>query len=217
MPTTTPNNTLSSRTARTASTSSTASSASSCQVTIPDYSVLRQTNIDKINGFYNTLLSSYTQNFSDYTKGNASSNINDRTNATTILKPKVEDANNQIINLSQTMINSVNQDTDLINEQKNTLSQKMTKIDTIMANLNMLTDKDNEMTVLNTSRDDSLNSTKTNTENMQFNTYIYIGMCILITLIIIGLIIYLVTSSNFSNKTENKNNNLYKNIANNTK
>ena len=192
-------------------------SASSCQVTIPDYNVLRKTNIDKINAFYNSLLTSYTQNYSDYTKGNASSNINDRTNAKTILKPKVEDANNQIINLSQTMINSVNQDTDLINEQKNTLTKKMLQIDTVMANINMLTDKDNEMTVINNSRDDSLTSTKVTTENMQFNTYIYIGICILITLIIIGLIIYLVTSTEFTNKSENKNNNLYKNIASNTK
>jgi len=196
---------------------SSSSSASSCQVTIPDYSVLRQSNIDKINVFYNSLLSSYTQNYSDYTKGNASSNINDRTNANTILKPKVEDANNQIINLSQTMINSVNQDNDLINEQKNTLTKKMSQIDTVMANINMLTDKDNEMTVISNSRDDSLTSTKSTTENMQFNTYIYIGMCILITLIIIGLIVYLVTSSSSTNKTETKNNNLYKNIATNTK
>ena len=197
--------------------SNSSSNASSCQVAIPDYTTLRSSNIDKINSFYNTLLSSYTQNYSDYTKGNASSNINDRTNATTILKPKVEDANNQIIQLSQTMINSVNQDTDLINEQKINLEKKMLQIDSVLANIKILTDKDNEMTVLNNSRDDSLNSTKTSTENMQFNTYIYIGICILITLIIIGLIIYLVTSSNFSNKSENKNNNLYKNIANNTK
>ena len=197
--------------------SNSSSNASSCQVAIPDYTTLRASNIGKINSFYNTLLSSYTQNYSDYTKGNASSNINDRTNATTILKPKVEDANNQIIQLSQTMINSVNQDTDLINEQKKNLEQKMLQIDSVLANMKMLSDKDNEMTVLNNSRDDSLNSTKTSTENMQFNTYIYIGVCILITLIIIGLIIYLVTSPNFSNKSENKNNNLYKNIANNTK
>ena len=197
--------------------SNSSSNASSCQVAIPDYTTLRASNIGKINSFYNTLLSSYTQNYSDYTKGNASSNINDRTNATTILKPKVEDANNQIIQLSQTMINSVNQDTDLINEQKKNLEQKMLQIDSVLANMKMLSDKDNEMTVLNNSRDDSLTSTKTSTENMQFNTYIYIGVCILITLIIIGLIIYLVTSPNFSNKSENKNNNLYKNIANNTK
>ena len=192
-------------------------SESSCQVTVPDYSVLRQSNIDKINNFYDNLLSSYTKNYSDYTKGVSSNDINARTNATTILKPKVQDANNQIINLSQTMINSVNQDADLINAQKNTLNQKMTQINSIIANLSLLKDKDDEMTVLNTARENSLSSTQNNTENMQFTTYIYIGICILITLIILGLIIYLVYSSNFDNKSANKNNNLYKNIATNTK
>ena len=194
---------------------------SSCQVAIPDYSVLRQSNMDKINNFYNALLSTYTQNYSDYTKGNASTNINDRSHATTILKPKVEDANNQIINLSQTMINSVNQDTDLINAQKDTLSQKMEQIDSAINNLSLLKDKDNEMTVLTAARDDSLASTQNNTSNMEFTTFIYIGVCILVTLIVVGLIIYLVYSSSFdtksTNKSENKSNNLYKNIANNTK
>jgi hypothetical protein len=189
------------------------SNSDSCQVTIPDYSVLRQTNIDKINEFYNSLLNTYTQNYSDYTKGNASSNINDRTNATTILKPKVQDANTQILNLSQTMINSVNQDTDLINAQKNTLTEKMSKIDSMISNLSLLKDKDNEMTVLSAARDDSLSSTQSSTESMQFTTYIYIGICILITIIIVGLIIYLVYSSSFDNKSANKNNNIHKNIA----
>ena len=193
------------------------SNSDSCQVTIPDYSVLRQTNIDKINEFYNSLLNTYTQNYSDYTKGNASSNINDRTNATTILKPKVQDANTQILNLSQTMINSVNQDTDLINAQKNTLTEKMSKIDSMISNLSLLKDKDNEMTVLSAARDDSLSSTQSSTESMQFTTYIYIGICILITIIIVGLIIYLVYSSSFDNKSANKNNNIHKNIAVNTK
>jgi len=192
-------------------------SESSCQVTVPDYTVLRQSNIDKINNFYDNLLSSYTKNYSEYTKGSASTNVNERTNALTILKPKVQDANNQIINLSQTMINSVNQDADLINAQKNTLTQKMLQIDTIIASLSLLKDKDDEMTVLSAARDNSLSSTQNSTETIQFTTYIYIGICILMTLVVIGLIIYLVSSSNFDNKSANKNNNLYKNIATNTK
>jgi hypothetical protein len=192
-------------------------SASSCQTSVPDYSVLRKTNIDKINNFYNTLLTTYTKNYSEYTKGSASTNVNERTNALTILKPKVQDANNQIIKLSQTMINSVNQDADLINIQKNTLNQKMTEIDSVIANLALLKDKEYEMTVLSDARDDSLTSTQNNTETMQFTTYIYIGICVLITILIVGLIIYLVYSSNFDNKSSNKNNNLYKNIATNTK
>lgn len=190
------------------------SSDADCQLTIPDYSVLRQQNIDKINGYYTNLLDTYTQNYSDFSKQNASSNINDRTYASTTLKPKVADSNTQIINLSQTMINSVNQDADLINEQKDTLSKKMLQIDSILANIKILKDKDNEMTILNNARNDSLNSTKLSTESIQFTTYIYIGICILLVIIIIGLIIYLVYS-NYS--TKSANNNIYKNIAVNNK
>lgn len=185
-----------------------------CQLTIPDYSVLRQQNIDTINGYYTNLLDTYTQNYSDFSKEIASSNINSRTYADTTLKPKVVDSNTQIINLSQTMINSVNQDADLINEQKDTLSKKMLQIDSILSNIKILKDKDNEMTILNNARNDSLSSTKHSTESIQFTTYIYIGICILLVIIIIGLIIYLVYS-NYSVK--NANNNIYKNIATNNK
>jgi len=201
-------------TPQTTSFNSEISSDADCQLTIPDYSVLRQQNIDKINGYYTNLLDTYTQNYSDFSKQNASSNINDRTYASTTLKPKVADSNTQIINLSQTMINSVNQDADLINEQKDTLSKKMLQIDSILANIKILKDKDNEMTILNNARNDSLNSTKLSTESIQFTTYIYIGICILLVIIIIGLIIYLVYS-NYS--TKSANNNIYKNIAVNNK
>ena len=183
----------------------------SCQITVPDYSVLRDQNIKKINDYYNTLLSSYTKNYSDYSKQLTSNNVNDRTYASTTLKPKVSDYNSQIINLSQTMINNVNQDNDLISAQKNELTSKMAKIDSIMANIKLLKDKDNEMSILTNARQDSLNSTKTGAEDMQFTTYIYIGISILLVLLIIGLIMYLVYSNY---KTPTKiNNNLYKNIA----
>ena len=188
--------------------------SASCQVIIPDYSTLRQENIDTINSYYNNLLNTYTKNYNDYSVQNASNQSNDRTYASTILKPKVSDSNKQIINLSQTMINSVNQDADLINAQKNTLTQKMLQIDSILANIKILNDKNSDMTILNNSRQDSLKSTKDSTYSIQFTTYIYIGICILLVLIIIGLIIYLVYS-NFSVKSGN--NNVYKNIAINTK
>jgi len=183
----------------------------SCQVTIPDYSVLRKQNILKINDYYNTLLSSYTKNYSDYSTQFASSNINDKTYANTTLKPKVSDYNKQIINLSQTMINSVNQDNELINLQKTELSSKMAEIDSLISNLSILKDKNNEMTVLSNARQDSLNSTKTSAEDMQFLSYIYIGICMLLVFIIIGLIIYLVYSNFTSKSSNNKINNLYKN------
>jgi len=197
----------------TAPTGTTPNSSDSCQVTVPDYSVLRKQNISKINDYYNTLLSSYTKNYSDYSTQVSSNNVNDRTYANTTLKPKVSDYNSQIINLSQTMINSVNQDNDLISSQKNELTSKMLEIDSIMANNLLLKDKDNEMTVLSNARQDSLNSTKTSAEDMHFTTYIYIGICILLVCLIIGLIMYLVYSNFTSKSSNNKANNLYKNIA----
>jgi len=212
--TTIPQTTMSGATAPTAL--ETSESSDSCQVIVPNYSVLRQQNISKINDYYNTLLSSYTKNYSDFSTQVASTNINDRTYANTSLKPKVSDYNKQIINLSQTMINSVNQDNELINLQKNELNTKMSNIDSIMANIKLLKAKDVEMTVLTNAREDSLNSTKSSTEDINFTTYIYIGICIFLVLLIIGLIIYLVYS-NFTSKTTNnktnKTNNLYKNIT----
>ena len=197
----------------TAPTGTSQSGSDSCQVTIPDYTTLRQQNIAKINDTYNTLLSSYTKNYADYAAQSVG-DINDRTNATTIIMPKVKDANTQIINLSQTMINNVNQDTDLINDQKNQLTSKMSEIDSLMSNINLLTDKDTEMTVLTGAKQDSLNSTTTGVEDMQFNTYVYIGISILLVLTIIGLIIYLVYST-YTTKSNNtsKTNNLYKNVV----
>jgi len=186
----------------------------SCQVTVPDYSVLRKQNISKINDYYNTLLSSYTKNYTDYAKQSGSSNINDRTYATTTIMPNVKNSNQQIINLSQTMINNVNQDNDLIIEQKNDLANKMSQIDSIMSNIQLLTDKDTEMTVLTGAKKDSLNSTLTSAEDMQFTTYIYLGISIMLVLLIIGLIMYLVYSNFTStNNKSNKNNNIYKNIT----
>ena len=76
-------------------------------------------------------------------------------------------------------------------------------------------DKANEMSIVTNARQDSLNSTKTGAEDMQFTTYIYIGISILLVLLIIGLIMYLVYS-NYKTPTQ-INNNLYKNIAKNNK
>jgi hypothetical protein len=186
----------------------------SCQVTIPDYNDLRYQNIKKINTYYKTLLDSYTKNYSDYATQSASNNVNDRTYASTTIMPNVQNSNSQIINLSQAMINNVNQDNDLILEQKKTLVEKMDEIDSIITNINLLSDKDTEMTVLSGAKQDSLNSTTSSKEDMQFTTYIYIGICILLVIIIIGLIIYLVYSNYTSKESSNnlKSNSLYKNI-----
>jgi len=203
---------ITTRMAAGASGATTATGPSSCQVNIPDYTVLRQQNIAKINDYYKTLLDSYTKSYTDYTT-QRTGNLVDKQNAEAILKPKVVNYNTQVINVSQAMINSVNQDTDLIAEQNSELESKTEKIDTIMANIKILKDRDTELDVLTGSRNDSLSSTKTGVEDMQFNTYVYIGICVLLVLIIIGLIIYLVYSSYSSSS---KNNTTSSNASKNT-
>ncbi len=190
-----------------------ASSSGNCNISIPDYTTLRQQNLDKINNYYNTLLSSYTQNYRDFSSQSASSNVNDRTYANTTLRPKVQNYNTQIINVSQSMIDNVNQDTDLIMEQKNQLLDKTNQIDTLMNNIKLLKEKDNEMNVLSRARNDSLNSTKTGTEDMNFYTYIYIGINILMVLCVIGIVIYIVYS-NYSTVSGNNTriNNVHRSI-----
>jgi len=192
------------------------SQSGSCNIAIPDYTTLRQQNLDKINTYYNTLLSSYTQNYKDYSTQSASSNVNDRTYAKTTLQPKVQNYNTQIISVSQSMIDNVNQDTDLIMQQKNELLDKTRKIDTIMSNIQLLKDKDTEMTVLTGARNDSLTSSKTSADEMNFTTYFYIGINMLMVLCVIGIVIYLVYS-NYSTTSKNNsnsrlNNNAHKNI-----
>jgi hypothetical protein len=193
----------------------TTNSSTSCNITVPDYTTLRQQNIDKINSYYNTILSSYTKNYKDYSTQSASSNVNDRTYANTTLKPKVQNYNSQLINISQSMIDNINQDTDLILFQKNELLEKTRSIDTIMNNIQLLKDKDTDMTVLSQSRKDSLNSSQNSTEDMNFTTYIYIGINMLMILCVIGIVIYLVYSNYSKNTTlfnGKINNNVYKNI-----
>lgn len=174
---------------------------------IPDYNTLRQQNLNKINGYYSQLLSSYTQSYKDYSTQTASANVNDRLYARNTLKPKVDNYNTQLIKVSQNMIDNVNQDTDLILAQKDELTNKTREIDQMINNITLLKEKDNEMSVLARAREDSLNSAEHSKEDMQFYTYIYIGVCVLLLLIIIGIVIYLVYSNyTFPGGISNRNN-----------
>jgi len=177
-----------------------------CSVNIPDYSVLRQKNLEKINGYYSTLLDTYTSTYADFNTQLSSANVNDRTYANTKLKPKVENINSQMINLNQEMIDSVNRDTDLILDQKNQLQERTKSIDTLISDITLLKDKDNEMSVLKGARTDSLNSTTEGAEGMQFTTYIYMGINILLVILVLGLVIYIVYSNWGSNLSKNSNN-----------
>ena len=207
--TTTPNITIPITTM--AATSSDNGSSSSCSIAIPNYETLRQQNINKINTYYNELLNSYTSSYNDYATQSKGTK-NDQNYANKVLLPKYTNNNTQLINLSHTMINNINQDMDLISAQKDELNVKNRKIDTIMNNIIMLKDKDSEMSVLTSSRSDSLNSSDEGLNEINFYTYIYIGIDILLVLLILGLVIYIVYSS-FSNKRNTNNNNIYRNIT----
>lgn len=179
---------------------------------IPDYTVLRQQNLDKINEYYNKLLGSYTSTYNQYATQSKGTK-NDQNYANTVLLPKYTDYNTQLINLNQTMINNVNQDMDLIAAQKDELTSKTHQIDTIMNNISLLKDKDNEMTVLTGARKDSLTSSSDGLEQMNFSTYIFIGINVLILLVILGLVIYIVYSNYSPSSGARSANNLYAGIA----
>ena len=219
--TTTPQTTVSTTVANTteqtmSQTISAAQSASCNNVYIPDYTVLRQQNLDKINEYYNKLLGSYTSTYNQYATQSKGTK-NDQNYANTVLLPKYTDYNTQLINLNQSMINGVNQDIDLITAQKDELTNKTRQIDTIMQNIKLLKDKDNEMTVLTGARKDSLSSASDGLDQMNFSTYIFIGINVLILLVILGLVIYVVYSSYSVGSTGRTMNNVYSGIARNNK
>ena len=191
----------------------TGTSTPSCgNIYIPDYSVLRQQNLDKVNEYYSKLLGSYTSTYNQYATQSKGTK-NDQNYANAVLLPKYTDYNSQLINLNQSMINGVNQDMDLIAAQKDELTNKTRQIDTIMNNITLLKDKDNEMTVLTGARKDSLSSASDGLDQMNFSTYIFIGINILILLVILGLVIYIVYSSYSAGTRARSANNLYSGIA----
>lgn len=195
-------------------THATGATGASCDVYIPNYETLRQQNLEKVNAYYDTLLSSYTSTYTDYATQSRGTK-NDQIYANTTLLPKYTNYNNQLINLSQSMINNVNQDMDLIAAQKDELATKISQIDTMMNNIKLLKDKDTEMTVLTGARNDSLSSTNEGLDQMNFSTYIFVGVNIFMLLVILGLVIYIVYSS-FSSSNNKSNNNIYRNISMNT-
>jgi len=182
--------------------------------TPPNYSSLRKDNIDKIKTYYNTLLDNYTKAYTEYTTNKNSTIISDREDAEAILKPRAEAYNTQIINLSKELITSVNRDTDLILDQKNDLEEKQKQIDTLLNNTKMLKSKQRDSTISEKARNDSLNTTKVGTEELQFTSHMYMAFNILLVILVVGFIIYLVYSNSDTptNNNQNSINSIYKNI-----
>ena len=132
------------------------------------------------------------------------------------LKPKTEAYNRQIINLSKELIDTVNKDTDLIVDQKTELETKTQRIDKLMNDIKLLKQKNTDLSIIEKSQVDSLNTTKTGADDLKMTSQLYMGINILLVLLVIGFIVYLVYS-NFTTKSSNSNmNNIYKNIKSNT-
>jgi len=181
--------------------------------TPPSYSSLRKDNIDKIKTYYNKLLDNYTKSYTEYTTNKNSAIISDREDAEGILKPRAESYNTQIINLSKELIASVNRDTDLILDQKNDLEEKQQQIDTLLNNTKMLKSKQIDSTISEKASNDSLNTTKVGTEELQFTSHMYMAFNILLVILVVGFIIYLVYSNtDITNNNQNLINSTYKNI-----
>ena len=195
-----------------------------------DYLIVRKEKLKKITDYYESLLSNYTKLYTDFASQNSSINTNDRTYANTALKPKIENYNTQIINLSKNLIEAVNKDNDLILAQIDELKLKSESIDTIMSDIKVLKEKNIEENIFEKSQNDNLDMTKSSTEDLQFTSQVYMGINILLVLLVIGLIVYLVysnytpksntnshASTNSSTSTNNNIKKIYKTIKDNTK
>lgn len=157
---------------------------------IKDYENLRAENFQKIDTYYRDLLKKYTDAYTEYASNAESINDNDKTYATTILSPKVAAINNQIITLTQKLIDNVNTDTDLILEQKNELDKKNSVIDNLISTNDQIKKQLKEANTSSQSRNDNYNSLKGVVEDIEFKNNLFIGGNILLLMTIIGLIIY---------------------------
>ena len=187
-----------------------------------DYALVRKNNIAIITNYYNKLIDSYTQSYTDYSKQNVSTNLNDRTYADKTLKPQVAAYNTQIINISKELMNNINKDTDLIVEQTTELEKKTQTLNTLLEDIKILKEQTAELSITEKSQEDNVRNTQSGSDDLHFTSQIYMGINILLVCIVIGLIIYLVysnspsksntTNANTGTNTSSNINNIYKNI-----
>ena len=202
-----------------------ASNNQSCNTPL-DYALIRKNNIAIITNYYNKLIDSYTLSYTDYSKQNVSTNLNDRTYADKTLKPQVAAYNTQIINISKELMNNINKDTDLIVEQTTELEKKNQNLNKLLDDIKFLKEQNAELGITEKSQEDNVRSTQSGSDDLHFTSQIYMGINILLVCIVIGLIIYLVYSNspsktnttttnagaNAGSNTSSNINNIYKNI-----
>jgi hypothetical protein len=160
-----------------------------CNISIPDYNVLRQDNLNKINNYYNNLMSSYSKDNENYLSQVESTNINDRTFAITKLRPKLTEYNDHIIKVNKNLINKVDTEIDLIKEQKKTLNEKVAIIDNLREEVKNMKTKDKEISNVANSNNDTITQTKNEIKYLEIYNNIYIGANVILLIISIYLMV----------------------------
>lgn len=155
----------------------------SCTISIPDYNVLRQQNIKKINDYYDNLLSSYSKDYQEYARQLTSANINDRSYASTKLKPKLGNYDEQIIKVSKNLMERVNTETDLIGDQKKSLNDKIEKVEALREEIKLIKKQDKEASNISNSNNDTIKQSKKKIRDLEIINYIYITGNIILLLV----------------------------------
>jgi len=155
-----------------------------CTASLPNYEVVRQTNLTSINNYYNDLLAKYTQSYNNYVK-NSSGNASDRSYAETQLKPTTVNYNNQMIALTQKMINNINDDNNNIMQLKSDLDSKKSQIEKLNIQIRELKSQAQNLETQFKSKNDNLNSTsKGQHYNSMWNwAFIVINVILLICIL----------------------------------
>lgn len=187
-----------------------------CTTSLPNYEVLRQQNLTLINNYYNDLLAKYTQSYNNYVK-NSSSNASDRSYAETQLKPATVNYNNQMIALTQKMINNVNDDNNNILQLKSDLDSKKNQIEKLNTQIHKLKSQAENLETQFKSKNDNLNSTYKGQNNISIWNWVFIVINIILLICILCGVGYLLFSKNDTNSTTGANNTTSTNMSTNTK
>lgn len=162
-----------------------------CSISIKDYEDVRSDMKEDIDKYYAKILTGYTDNYNQYLSKINSSEQNDIDYATTQLKPKVVAYNKQLININKEMIKRVNDVSNLIDEQKESLTTKREEIKANYDKLDKLEKRRDDLKTEVNGNKNHLAEISDNSGDKKLYTSIYIGINLLLFLIIIGTLVYM--------------------------
>lgn len=162
-----------------------------CSISIKDYEDVRSDMKDDIDKYYAKILTGYTDNYNQYLSKINSSEQNDIDYATTQIKPKVVAYNKQLININKEMIKRVNDVSNLIDEQKESLTTKREEIKTNYDKLDKLEKRRDDLKTEVNGNKNHLAEISDNSGDKKLYTSIYIGINLLLFIIIVATLVYM--------------------------